>query len=778
MDKVNIKDFFDRISNGQKVNFEYIHEQGMSGGNYPYKSKMKYYSKEAIKEFDKWNSKGYGIYFLPNGGGYKDEDITEYRSCFADLDIKDEIKHEINVAGFKGDHIALKGLVTNKFNSLNISERLQYKQIFLNRIDELKLKGIPPSAVIETKNGYHIYYFMNKETQEYQFETLQGLLIYSLNADTSVKNPARLLRVPDTEHLKDPNEPFTILINEWNSDIRYDADNMISILRGIVEQREQGSLLCVNPQKKSLYRVTTIPKGNGLPSRRGIDYSSFDIGNIALISRGFEGLHELKERLGLDSQLEVRYIDRNEIRQHLKKQNLMELLGIPDRYYCLFHNSSNPSSGSIYIHEGKYFYKCHSSCGVHHDIIQIIERVTRLPIHKSFDYLKELYNIAEIKTEWQQDQEKLIEINIDIIEQFRYDKDLRQCYPYLTKFLDTKGTLRLLIQIHEIARRKLPQLAKITDMNNAIIFAPMNMVVDEILNQKDGTLNNIDNSNTKAVIMIFMYLLNCIGLEQLPDILQQKAKEFQRKGSLQNGKVVHYKSVARYYEIVSLDADRLILAEEMAQFFYQKKLTISGFNREQVFRVCGSEEANRVFPDRMDEEISEMNESIAQELQKLVMELIEEKSWTTDREIMNQLVIPNFDIKQEFRKTFKYIKGKESEAIDSLHIKDDDSSMLKWYANYIKKKLVLNMPAIILHSELAKSRVNKDIRMRLDIPEYIKGFVYHIDQIVELETVHIEDRANKIKRLKLEDSNLSYSKIATIVECTRQYVSKILKESS
>lgn len=176
-------------------------------------------------------------------------------------------------------------------------------------------------------------------------------------------------------------------------------------------------------------------------------------------------------------------------------------------------------------------------------------------------------------------------------------------------------------------------------MNNAIVFAPMNMVVNEILNNTGSGLNNIDNANTKAVIMIFMYILNCIGLDQLPDELQRKAKEFQEKDKRRNGKVALYKHLARYYEIVSLDTDRLILAEEMAEFFYQRHMTLSGFNREQLIRLCGSEEADRVFPDRIDEEVSDINKSITQEVQTLVTYFIEAKGWTNDSEIAENLVI-------------------------------------------------------------------------------------------------------------------------------------------
>ncbi|MGG1672990.1 hypothetical protein ACIFOE_20585 [Paenibacillus sp. NRS-1783] len=539
------RDFIQATANNGKTNFSYIFEGNEEQllKSKVHKSKMKYYSKEAAEEFEEWNKNGYGIYFLPNAGGYKNDDITEFRACFIDIDIKDEIEYEIVTSGFTGSTDELHELVKSKFYSLNSAEKTNYKQIFRSRVSELKQRGIPPSAIVETKNGFHVYYLLKNDTQRHQFETLEGFLIYIFNADMAVKNPARLLRVPDALHLKDLNDPFTIKLEAWNQSVRYDAEDLVVRLRKVVEKVhvQTDSLLCVNSRKAPTHNTKLLSKKKGLPSRVGIDYSSMNIGNIPLISKGFEGLPELKRRLGLDNQDALCYIDRDDIRQFLKRQNLMDLLGVEaDRFYCIFHNSSNSSSGNAYTYDKKWFYKCHSSrCGVHYDIVQVIERITRLPIHKAFDYLKELYNIAEIKTDWQLDQERLIEFNIEFLERFKYDVDLQENYPYLTKFLKTKGTLGLLIQIHEVARRKLPQLAKMRNMDssNAIVFAPMRKVIEELLSE-NSDIRNINKANTKVVIMIFMYLLNCVGIDQLPDEMKRRIEQYQKESRKNSN--IHY----------------------------------------------------------------------------------------------------------------------------------------------------------------------------------------------------------------------------------------------
>lgn len=141
---VETRDFIQVTANNRKTNLSYIFE-----GNEDvqllkskvHRSKMKYYSKEAAKEIEEWNKKGYGIYFLPNGGGYKNDEITEFRACFIDMDIKDEIENEFVAAGFTGSPNELQEMVKSKFYSLNDIEKLNYKKIFRNRIAELNNVG-------------------------------------------------------------------------------------------------------------------------------------------------------------------------------------------------------------------------------------------------------------------------------------------------------------------------------------------------------------------------------------------------------------------------------------------------------------------------------------------------------------------------------------------------------------------------------------------------------------------------------------------------------------
>jgi hypothetical protein len=82
---------------------------------------------------------------------------------------------------------------------------------------ELLSAKLQPSAIVETKRGFHAYWYaaemlpVNKDSYA---EVQRGLLeaFRDHGADGAAKDLARVLRLPGTLHLKDPSDPFMIRI--------------------------------------------------------------------------------------------------------------------------------------------------------------------------------------------------------------------------------------------------------------------------------------------------------------------------------------------------------------------------------------------------------------------------------------------------------------------------------------------------------------------------------------------------------------------------------------
>lgn len=119
---------------------------------------------------------GAGVYFSVNktdGRGAKAQNIVAVRSYYVDID------------GVQDKAPVLEKLITAR---------------------------LTPSAIVETKNGVHAYWFA-KESGSVDFalySRVQSGLIKAFDGDKSAKDIARVLRVPGTLHLKDPSNPFPV----------------------------------------------------------------------------------------------------------------------------------------------------------------------------------------------------------------------------------------------------------------------------------------------------------------------------------------------------------------------------------------------------------------------------------------------------------------------------------------------------------------------------------------------------------------------------------------
>ncbi len=163
---------------------------------------------------------GIGIFFSVNGmrttpGGQRRraEDLYCLNACYVDIDWPDKTKPPTD-------------------------EQLKsFKHDVLEHLMSLEMDEMGPSIINETKNGYHAFWLFDKPfvidaitktvTNEDGTKTIvpdedkiqRLLLAYSqtqeaiidrLQGDPNADGVARVLRVPQTYHLKDPNNPFLI----------------------------------------------------------------------------------------------------------------------------------------------------------------------------------------------------------------------------------------------------------------------------------------------------------------------------------------------------------------------------------------------------------------------------------------------------------------------------------------------------------------------------------------------------------------------------------------
>ena len=180
------------------------------------------------------NRKGYGIFWVVNDfeGARKKENLKKINYWFCDID--DGTKEE------------------------------QRK-----RIEDLL---IPPTFVIETKNGYHCYWGVSGTATLDNFEKIEQGLITLLNGDKHCKDPLRLLRCPMYYHMKNPAKPFLVdYVQELGSDKEYTELQMLNWLcrdtkkeLPKIENKYKGSKSDFLDENKweRIFKMSDIYKGN------------------------------------------------------------------------------------------------------------------------------------------------------------------------------------------------------------------------------------------------------------------------------------------------------------------------------------------------------------------------------------------------------------------------------------------------------------------------------------------------------------------------------------
>lgn len=162
------------------------------------------------------NNAGKDVYFYINAGGTKQNDIKKLTACFVDLD-----------AGRGRDN---KYLLTRQ---VDVKKRAML----------LKIKSFPlkPSYVVETRNGYQVYWLLAGNHYAANYTTAWNAVQNKINnffksvgSDVLTKKINQIYRVPFLMWRKEweGKQPFYVSVIMNNKNKRYTIANLASALQG------------------------------------------------------------------------------------------------------------------------------------------------------------------------------------------------------------------------------------------------------------------------------------------------------------------------------------------------------------------------------------------------------------------------------------------------------------------------------------------------------------------------------------------------------------------
>lgn len=403
------------------------------------------------------NSHGKAIFFCPSLGGKNNASITDIRAYFIDKDDAKVTKHfesleEAQKASERlveiGDYQKAledhKGVVVRKGKEKNASP--YYVEFLRNKKDierdkKIWLKkyksSLKDTVIVETYSGFHVYWILDEGADKETFSNIQKQLAEKFEADTSVSNPARFMRLVGFKHLKYDDHPTVTIIQD--TDKKWSKEKVLKKYK-ITEEIPQTKGFV-----KTEFRTTTESDEMGVFSRdimveknlgdSGIEFNEKVVTEISGTQMSFDAFVEW-----------------------IKKQNFndfVENVDFSSRMNCLFHDDKRPSAGVHLNEDGdETLYTC-NSCSVNTmNIITMYQRVLgHKPYREAVKDLAEKCGVKIIKSDFEvRMNEKLID-NGDFLEKdlsSRRAKDMK--YPNLYHWTKNPKKFSLLYRLNTSSR--------------------------------------------------------------------------------------------------------------------------------------------------------------------------------------------------------------------------------------------------------------------------------------------------------------------------------------
>ena len=139
-----------------------------------------------FKQILQWQQQGYGVYFVINGGGHKDENVQLCRAVFIEHDdLEIELQRDL-------------------WQTLLLPE---------------------PTFQVQTRKSIHSYWVFEKPISVEDWKQLQTDLLTYTNADPAIKNPSRVMRLAGAWHIKPGENPLRCDIIS-QSGLKYTYENL------------------------------------------------------------------------------------------------------------------------------------------------------------------------------------------------------------------------------------------------------------------------------------------------------------------------------------------------------------------------------------------------------------------------------------------------------------------------------------------------------------------------------------------------------------------------
>jgi hypothetical protein len=309
----------------------------------------------------------------------------------------------------------------------------------------------------------------------------------------------------------------------------------------------------------------------------------------------------------------------HQVFDYLKQQDLRVFLGVDSNHiYDIFHDEDKPSS-SLYQSEsgtGHWLYKCHStSASFVGTILQITEKLLGCSLQEVKEFLMQVYKITIVENETQ----KRLKEEIDNYKYILQTEELPELYPNFYKLFNGNGYLEDLYILLDLVKEN---LSADSDDPRMLFYHSINTIAKRFM-------RSTSNTSVRINFLTFFKLIYKLDESDVPKYILDR--------HIQNKISKKYKYLNNTYELKTYEYSFFSELDSRCDEWMSKGLTTKTMNYEGILRNFGQEEANRVFPQDKDKQISELHEDVVSLIESTTMKIISDKGWSTEKEILENV---------------------------------------------------------------------------------------------------------------------------------------------
>lgn len=578
------------------------------------------------------------ICFIVNSGGSKDIQITRINACFLDWDCGSDSEGKY----FPLDIVAEK------------------KSEFLASHDSFPLS---PSYIVETRNGYHVYWLSCPGTKNDEFTDMQKRIAYYFKGDPSITNPARVMRLPGYDWVKPgkncPRFPVRI--------VRYTP------VRYIFSQLKN-AFPSVSEEEFNSYKGQNKKKGRISAHNNNYGYYKDNTWSIYVGTKPEQGItvDTLEQAI-----------------EYVKRINPAKYFGFEPSeksmvLSCPFHSDRTPSA-SLYQHQGVYYLKCHSSeCQYGpKTIIDIIRDKEDCTTSEAIFTAMKLFNI-ELDKGWKSEQENILKQNITTIENIG---DYQEQYPSLYSCIHR-------IQADLISKIEYAkEHVALKSCDNQFMFICSLRKFQELATNGLCVKDDVGRQNERVDRYCLLGLMRKLPDKEIPCNLLENA--YEQREAIQNtcspnGKVNTPRT--QFYSIPEYTPELFKEADAIAKKLKEAGARMNSISYDLIRDVFGEDKAREVYPQINRKEMSSGGKKISGKVESILLRDLEQKGYSQVCHIVAEMQ-KEYDWKTVTdRRVKKYVPG-----LLRKH------NLMEITANgQLKEKYTINsagFPKIIIHQQ-------------------------------------------------------------------------------